>query len=197
MVETLSIYVTVEDQGETLPQHPPIADAVRASERGPQSAVCAGISALVRERWGRGPSRSRAYFAGPDALVVLLDDAHTDAERTLIEHGHGAEVLAGRRTLGELAKADLSQIAECATGRPVRAVLSESCLDPAFTTHVFVFGVETRGTADQQLGDAVRRALDQTSSARALLAESEQLARHSVERRAKRASDRDARPRDD
>jgi uncharacterized protein YbcI len=149
--------------------------------------VCAGISALVRERWGRGPSRSRAYFAGPDALVVLLDDAHTDAERTLIHHGHGAEVLAGRQMLGELAAGDLRRIAEGATGRHVRAVLSQTGLDPALTSHVFVFETEAAGgTADERLGDAMRRALDHTSSARALLAESEQVARHSAERRAKR-----------
>jgi uncharacterized protein YbcI len=139
----------------------------RSVERGPQSVVCAGISALVRERWGRGPSRSRAYWAGPDTMLVLLDDAHTESERTLMHQAHGAEVLAGRRLLGELAEPDLRRIMESATGRRVRAVLSQSTLEPPISTIVFLLDPEGRagGKADEPLDAALQEALASTGSA--------------------------------
>ena len=160
-------------------QTPPTT-AVRSADRGPQSAICAGISALVRERWGRGPSRSRAYWAGPDMMLVTLDDVHTEAERTLMQSGHGEQALAGRRLLSAHAEPELRRIAESATGRPVRMVISQSSLDPAVSAFVFLFGAgpsETEG--DERLGDALDGALEQTSATRALMAESEQAMRKS------------------
>ena len=162
-------------------QSPP-SQALRQAGRGTQSIVCAAISALVRERWGRGPRRSRAYWAGRDALLVILEDAHTEAERTLLDRGHRDEVLSGRRLLGDLAEPDLRRIAEDATGRSVCAVLSQSTLAPAVSTVVFLFA--PRGDAkheDEPLSATLREALDQATSARALIAEGVQARRRSVD----------------
>jgi uncharacterized protein YbcI len=146
--------------------------AATAAERGPQSVICAGISALVRERWGRGPSRSRAHWAGRDALVVMLEDAHTEAEQTLIDCGHADQVLAGRRLLGEISERDLRRIAQSATGRAVRAVLSQTSLEPPLSTHVFVFEPAARQPgSEERLGRNLQQALENTETARALLAE--------------------------
>lgn len=146
-------------------QHPP-TEALRGAERGPQSAVCAGISALVRQRWGRGPRRSRAYWAGPDALLVLLDDAHTESERTLLGSGHDAEVLAGRRLLAEIAEPELCAIAESAMGRPVLAVLAQTSLDPPLSAVVFALApANGRGPRqDEPVGDALCEALERSSA---------------------------------
>jgi uncharacterized protein YbcI len=174
---------------------PHTLSTTRTVERGPQSIVCAAISALVRERWGRGPSRSRAYWAGPDAMLVLLDDAHTSSERTLMQQEHEADVLAGRRLLGELAEADLRVIAESATGRRVRAVLTQTTLEPPISTHVFVFESEDRrAKPDEHLGDTLRQALESTSSAQALVAEGRQARHHAAEQRAGREADRAEHP---
>ena len=32
---------------------------------------------LYKEAYGRGPTKARALFAGPDTLVVLLEDSMT------------------------------------------------------------------------------------------------------------------------
>jgi uncharacterized protein YbcI len=173
---------------------PSPSTVTRGADRGPQSTMCAAISALVRERWGRGPSRSRAYWAGPDTMLVLLDDAHTEAERTLKSHTRGADVLAGRRLLGELAEDDLRRIAEEATGRRVRAVLSQSSLEPPISTHVFVFESDARRSKeDEPLGDALQEALENSNTARALLAEGKQARRHSLQSRTESQSARAAR----
>jgi hypothetical protein len=172
-----------------LTQHAPTTTA-RSVERSVQSTVCAAIAALVRERWGRGPSRSRAYWAGPDVLLVILDDAYTESERTMIAAGRDAEVLAGRRLLGALAEPELREITRSATGRPVAAVLWQSNVAPALSTLLFVLEPRVSGGPDEPIGDELREALDQT---RALIAEGRQAARHGAERRARMKAERETR----
>lgn len=45
---------------------------------------------LYKEAFGRGPTKARAQFAGPDPLIITLQDSMTVAERNLAalgEHG--------------------------------------------------------------------------------------------------------------
>ena len=42
---------------------------------------------LYKEYFGRGPTQARAHWAGPDSLVVLLEDTLTPAEA---HHGQTA-----------------------------------------------------------------------------------------------------------
>jgi uncharacterized protein YbcI len=145
---------------------------------------------LVRERWGRGPSRSRAYWAGRDTLLVMLDDAHTEAELTLITAGYESQVLDGRRLLASIAATDLRRIAASATDRAVLGVLSQSSIDPPKTVHVFVFAPvdaapgQAPGMDHEALGENLRQALENTEAARALMAEGVQARRRSAQNRA-------------
>ena len=47
---------------------------------------------LYKDTFGRGPSKTRAQFAGSDTLVVLLEDMMTTAERQLLALGEHARV---------------------------------------------------------------------------------------------------------
>ena len=153
----------------------------------------------MRERWGRGPRRSRAYWAGRDTLLVMLDDAHTEAEQTLIAAGHAFEVVEGRRLLAAIAAPELRRIAASATDRGVLGVLSQSSVDPAKTVHVFVFAPvdapvgEPPPVDHEQLTVNLRQALENTESARALLAEGVQARRRSEQSRATARAVREAR----
>jgi uncharacterized protein YbcI len=42
---------------------------------------------LYKDAFGRGPTRARARFSGPDTLIVLLEDTMTVAERSLVALG--------------------------------------------------------------------------------------------------------------
>jgi uncharacterized protein YbcI len=53
-----------------------------------QSMTAAPSDALValhKEQFGRGPTRARTDFAGPDITVTVLHDALTPAEKALLE----------------------------------------------------------------------------------------------------------------
>ena len=132
------------------------SDPPRTVDRGPLSAVSGAVAALVREHWGRGPARCRAYWAGPDTLVVLFEDAQTVAERRLHERGHAATVLDTRRSLLEILEDDLRRIVTRATNRPVRAYLNATHLEPDICAMLFVLGEMAR---DEPLGPGVRRAI--------------------------------------
>jgi uncharacterized protein YbcI len=61
-------------------------DGTGSEEPSAGSALLHISNAMVRlykEAFGRGPTKSRAQFAGPNVLVVLLEDSMTVAERNL------------------------------------------------------------------------------------------------------------------
>ena len=56
-------------------------------------------NALVRlhkEQFGRGPTRARTYFAGPDISVTVFDDALLPAEKAMVELGEAVRVQESR-----------------------------------------------------------------------------------------------------
>ena len=132
------------------------SDPPHTAERGPLSAVSGAVASLVREHWGRGPARCRAHWAGPDTLVVMLEDAQTVAERSLHERGLDATVLDTRQSLLDILEDDLRRIVERATNRPVRAYLNDTHLEPDICAMLFVLGGTGR---DEPLGLGVGRAL--------------------------------------
>ena len=102
------------------------------------SELCSSIARLYSERWGRGPQRCRAYWAGADILLVLLEDGHNPAERTLRAAGHIQEILGGRHALQRILEDDLCRLVEQATGRRVATVLSATRLEPDLSAEVFL-----------------------------------------------------------
>src|SRR5215213_5287584 len=60
------------------------------------ATVLQGISnAMVRlhkTQFGRGPTNARAFFAGPDAVMCVLEDVLLPAERKMVELGNADRV---------------------------------------------------------------------------------------------------------
>src|SRR5918997_1594394 len=54
--------------------------------------VSNAIVKLHKKQFGRGPTYARAEFAGPDALVCILEGALLPAERALVELGEESRV---------------------------------------------------------------------------------------------------------
>jgi uncharacterized protein YbcI len=90
--------------------------------------VSNAMVALHKEQFGRGPTRAQSHFAGPDALVCVLDNALLPAERAMVEMGEAQRVRESR-TFFQVATADQFIAAvEGITGRTVRAFAS--AIDP-------------------------------------------------------------------
>jgi uncharacterized protein YbcI len=90
--------------------------------------VSNAVVKLHKEQFGRGPTHSRADYAGRDVLVCTLENALLPAERALIQMGNEQGVRDSRTQL-QAATAQLFIAAiEERTGRKVRAFAS--ALDP-------------------------------------------------------------------
>jgi uncharacterized protein YbcI len=76
---------------------------------------------LYKEQFGRGPTRTRSYWAGPDALVSILEDTLTPAERTLVRLGQHQRLRDLRTFFQYAALPEFCEPVERITGRKVRS----------------------------------------------------------------------------
>jgi len=110
----------------------------------PQSAkllteLSNAMVALHKEQFGRGPTRARTHFAGPDMFVSVLEDALLPAERALVELGEQQHVREARLFM-QIATAD--RFVEAITriaGRKVRSFVSASDPDRGLVVETCMF----------------------------------------------------------
>jgi uncharacterized protein YbcI len=93
-----------------------------------ESSVLQAISnemvRLFKEQFGRGPTRARTEWAGPDALVVVLEDTLTRAERKLVQMGEHERLRETRMFFQYASVKEFCTPIERLTGRRVRAFIS-------------------------------------------------------------------------
>jgi uncharacterized protein YbcI len=102
--------------------------AQAGSAANPQASKLAEISRemvrLYKEQFGRGPTRARSNFAGPDLIVCTLEDTLTPAEQRLAEMGEHQRLRDLRLYFQHASEAQLCEVIERALGRKVRAFVS-------------------------------------------------------------------------
>ena len=95
-----------------------------ANEHGTLSAISNEMVRIYKEQFGRGPTKTRTQWAGPDVIVVTLEQTFTPAERKLCEMGEHAR-LRELRLLFQYAETEVfCAPIERLTGRTVRAFVS-------------------------------------------------------------------------
>jgi len=98
--------------------------ASAVSDRSPMLEISNAMVRLYKGAFGRGPTKARAQFAGPDTLVVLLEASLTVAERNLVAMGEHQR-LREARLFFQYALEDQSRtIVEQALGRRTLAFVS-------------------------------------------------------------------------
>jgi uncharacterized protein YbcI len=79
---------------------------------------------LYKELFGRGPTKTRSHYAGPDTVVTTLENSLTAAERNMIaldEHHRVREI---RMFFQHASERDFTSTVEQITGRKVWAFVS-------------------------------------------------------------------------
>ncbi|MDP9383892.1 MAG: DUF2294 domain-containing protein [Actinomycetota bacterium] len=61
-----------------------------------RAAVSNALVGLHKQQFGRGPTKARTDFAGPDVLVTVLQNALLPAEKALAEMGEHIRVMEAR-----------------------------------------------------------------------------------------------------
>ena len=77
-----------------------------------------------KEQFGRGPTKARSNFAGPDTLVCTLEDSLTPAERKMAGLGEHQRLRDFRQFFQYATEAEFRASVERITGRSVRAFIS-------------------------------------------------------------------------
>src|SRR3954470_12363848 len=74
-----------------------------------------------KNQFGRGPTKARTDWAGPDTLVAILEDTLTPAERNLIQMGEHQRLRDTRMFFQYATVREFCQPVEDITGRIVRS----------------------------------------------------------------------------
>src|SRR3954467_6219784 len=93
-----------------------------------RAALSKEIVRLQAEYYGKGPTKAKTYIV-EDLVVVVLEESFTRAEKTLAERGELEAIQHIRRRFQQHMAESFTSIVEKATGRKVRAFLSETDIE--------------------------------------------------------------------
>ena len=98
---------------------------------------------LFKDQFGRGPTSARTYWAGPDALMCILEDSLTPAERNLMRLGEHQRLRETRLAFQYASVEAFGRPVEQITGRTLRAFHSSTDTEAGGqSAEVFVFHPE-------------------------------------------------------
>ncbi|MGO9900621.1 MAG: DUF2294 domain-containing protein [Solirubrobacteraceae bacterium] len=101
------------------------------------TAISDGMVALLKDYYGRGPTRTKSYYAD-DLVVCVLRGGFSRVEQTLLEGGRGAAVIQQRMEFQELMRDRFEEVIERATGRRVIGFMSGNQQHPDMMCEVFI-----------------------------------------------------------
>ena len=110
------------------------------TDRSPMLEISNAMVRLYKDAFGRGPTKARAQFAGPDTLVVILENSLTVAERNLVAMAEHQRLREARLFFQYALEDQFRAIVEHATGR--RTVAFISGIDTARDVAMEVFTLE-------------------------------------------------------
>src|SRR5579859_1017019 len=103
------------------------------------TAISDGMVALLKEFYGRGPTRTKSYYAD-DLVVCVLRGGFSRVEQTLLDGGRGTAVIQQRMEFQEVMRDRFTGVIQDATGRPVIGFMSGNQQHPDMMCEVFILG---------------------------------------------------------
>jgi uncharacterized protein YbcI len=101
------------------------------------TAISDGMVALLKEFYGRGPTRTKSYYED-DLVVCVLRGGFSRVEQTLLDGGRGASVISQRMEFQEVMRDRFDSVIEHATGRRVIGFMSGNQQRPDMMCEVFI-----------------------------------------------------------
>ncbi len=114
-------------------------DSLRGGEL--NAALTDELVGIQARYLGRGPASASTFYHG-NAIVTLMRDALTKAEKILAQKGRERDVTEVRDLFRREMEADLRAAVERLTGQKVLAFLSSHHLDPDVAAAIFILDDE-------------------------------------------------------
>jgi uncharacterized protein YbcI len=92
---------------------------------------------LYKELFGRGPTKARTNYAGPDTIISTIENSLTAAERNMVALGEHQRVREIRMFFQHASDNDFTDMVEQITGRKVWAFVSGIDTDNDVSSEVF------------------------------------------------------------
>jgi uncharacterized protein YbcI len=118
-----------------------MADETRRALGEVKATISSEMVRLHSQYYGKGPTRAKTYIVD-DLVVVVLEETFTRAERTLVERGEREAVQHIRRRFQQQMAEEFTSLVEQATGRTVRAFLSDTSVESDLSVETFLLGPE-------------------------------------------------------
>jgi uncharacterized protein YbcI len=99
-------------------------DETRAQDTAVLIAVSNALVKIHKEQFGRGPTNARSYFAGPDALLCVLEEVLLPAERKMVGIGQQERVRDSRTSFQADTSEEFVATIEAILHRKVQAFAS-------------------------------------------------------------------------
>jgi uncharacterized protein YbcI len=115
------------------------------------NTISNAMSRLHRDYHGRGPDSVRTVI-GHDHVITFLENLYTPSERTLIEAGETEAVVQSRLAFQRAMETRFVDCVEQATGRKVRAFLSQVHVAPDISAEIFVLEPDVGDPAPDGIG---------------------------------------------
>jgi uncharacterized protein YbcI len=126
------------------------SDQTRPGET--RADIARAIVQLHHVYYGKGPTKAKAYVT-EDMVAVVLEEAFTLAEKTLLARGEGDAIQDVRRRFQRAMADEFVGIVERATGRVVRAFLSETDVEADISLEFFLLGEPRTDMGDFEPGN--------------------------------------------
>jgi uncharacterized protein YbcI len=123
------------------------------------TAISDGLVALLKEFYGRGPTRVKSYFED-DLVVCVLRGGFSRVEQTLLDGGRGAAVITQRMEFQDVMRKRFETVIEDATGRHVIGFMSGNQQEPDMMCEVFILAPTDLVDAHEMSADTPPRLPD-------------------------------------
>jgi len=112
-----------------------------------RATISREIVRLQAEYYGKGPTKAKTYVFD-DLVVVVLEETFTRAEKTLVQRGEADAIQHIRRRFQQQMAEEFTSVVEQATGRSVRAFLSETNIEQDVSVETFLLSDERTDMTD-------------------------------------------------
>src|SRR4051794_10690669 len=106
-----------------------------------RAIISSEIVRLQAEYYGKGPTKAKTYIVD-DLVVCVLEESFTRAEKTLVDRGEREAIQQIRRRFQQQMADEFTSVVEQATGRKVRAFLSETNVEHDVSVETFLLADE-------------------------------------------------------
>ena len=136
-----------EQASEDAEQASNVDGAAQVSSDGSGNHALAALSKeivrIYKEQFGRGPTKVRSHYAGPDTVMCVLENTFTPAEKNLQGMGEHQRLREMRMFFQYASAGEFTEAVKTATGRRVRSYISGIDTNSDIACEVFVLEPQT------------------------------------------------------